>query len=76
MNSDAMMRHLPSLSRFADELRELSPDRAAPRIRALADAVQLGQDPYHNLMAIAAIAIAAADDIRAEGLPPAPETRQ
>lgn len=44
---------------LAAENRGLSAERAAIRLRPLIDALQLGQDPEHYLLAIAAIAMAA-----------------
>lgn len=53
-----------SLARVADDIGDgLTPARAAIRLRALVDALQLGHDPFLNLMAIAAIALRASTDL-------------
>lgn len=57
---------IAALRRYADDLAALPPERAAIRLRPLVDMVQLGQEPFLNLMAIAAIALAAAMYQRAQ----------
>lgn len=63
------------LARYAVELDQVTPERAAIRIRGLVNAVQLGDDPRFYLLAIAAIAIAAADQIDGAPVEP-PRLRQ